>query len=287
MRPPLSPVQKCRGFTVSPVIARRPQEGATRLPRSHVPVEASRPQTSSSTKATKDDVTLPSPPPSRIVPARWRSCRSTYSSRGAGTSRARVASLVPSSRSPPWRSRSHPGRPSACPGAALRSHAFAPHPGPDPLVHVGYAPGLTAACRTPPRECPGTRTSSARRTTTSPPLSHHSIVAPGVRSEPPPDARRYRHLPLGSDLRFDSLHWLAPLPTTHPRIVHFIIRVMRLAPCAKVSSAPFRQPDFDRHGKCLGVSRHGEARGKEMLDDTGALALQLPANLLVVMATAP
>ena len=83
-RAPRWPVHRWRGLTVSPVTARLPSAGATLLPRAHVPVEASKPQTCSSTNATKDDAPLPptplsprsplpAPAPSSIAPARWRS----------------------------------------------------------------------------------------------------------------------------------------------------------------------------------------------------------------------
>ena len=114
-RPPSRPVHRWRGFTVSPVMARRPQEGETWLLRVQSPVEAARPQTSSSTKATKADMPLRSAPTSQIAPARWRNCRSIRPSRGPGTLRESVVSLVASSSSPPWRSRSHPGSPGGPP----------------------------------------------------------------------------------------------------------------------------------------------------------------------------
>ena len=63
------------------MIARRPQDGATPLPRAQAPVEVSRPQIRSSTNATKLDV---SPLPSRIAFARWRNCHSAYWSRDSG-----------------------------------------------------------------------------------------------------------------------------------------------------------------------------------------------------------
>ena len=67
-RAPRRPVHRWRGLTVSPVTAHLPSAGATLLPRAHVPVEASKPQTCSSTNATKDDAPLPPPAPAPLSP---------------------------------------------------------------------------------------------------------------------------------------------------------------------------------------------------------------------------
>ena len=82
-RPPSRPVHRWRGFTVSPVIARRPQEGETLFPRV-VPVNASSPQTTRSTNATNNETAPLSVSASDIAPARCRNCRPTQSSRGPG-----------------------------------------------------------------------------------------------------------------------------------------------------------------------------------------------------------
>ena len=62
------------------------------LPRLQAPVEASRPQTSSSTKATKDEMVPLSAPASDIAPARCRNQRSMRPASGPGTCRESAAS---------------------------------------------------------------------------------------------------------------------------------------------------------------------------------------------------